>query len=97
MNTPILVSPGELGFSLLFPSFACAVKMSNRVEREEAEREAARDEPGHTTPPVALPNGFMVDWNATYSDVALSPSLLAGFGVLGGTSQVLSGSSQGAP
>jgi hypothetical protein len=74
-----------------------SVEELERVEREEAEREEARKNSGRPSSAEPLPDDFIVDWDAVYSEVPLSPSLLAEFGVLGGTSQVSSGSSQGVP
>ncbi|TDZ14074.1 hypothetical protein Cob_v013012 [Colletotrichum orbiculare MAFF 240422] len=80
-----------------------SVEELERVEREEAEAEQRRLE--EARPPSAgsdrLSSDFIGDWDTVYPDVALSPSLLAEFGLLGpapasgerGTSEAVVGSS----
>ena len=66
------------------------VEELERVEREEAEEEARRKaaaEPSSSITP-ALPDDFSFDWDGTYPDVPLSPSLLNEFGLLDGSGSV---------
>lgn len=57
-----------------------------RVEREEAEKEQQRAAPAR--PPSSsselLPPDFISEWDAVYPEVALSPSILAEFGLVHG-------------
>ncbi|KAL0943092.1 uncharacterized protein CTRU02_200978, partial [Colletotrichum truncatum] len=60
-----------------------SVEELERVEREEAEAEQRRVEPVRpSADSPRLPVEFTADWDTLYPDVALSPSLLAEFGLL---------------
>lgn len=66
-----------------------------RVEKEEADREAARraiatpdSGPRRSSTEGQLDSDFMTTWDAVYAEVPLDPSLLEDFGVVGGTPSV---------
>ena len=74
------------------------VEELERVEKEEAAREAARQAvvtpdslPRRSSTEGQLDSDFMATWDAVYEDVPLDPSLLVDFGVVGGTPQASSG------
>jgi len=73
------------------------VEELERVEKEEAEREAVRA--AENRPPSSdsnhLDEAFIDDWNALYPGVVLDPSIMVDFGLVDGTRQVTVGSSPG--
>ncbi|KAK2731616.1 hypothetical protein CKAH01_19058 [Colletotrichum kahawae] len=73
-----------------------SVEELERVEREEAEAEQHQRE--EARPPSAsscyLPADFVGDWDTVYPNMALSPSLLAEFGLLNSMPAVME---QGSP
>jgi hypothetical protein len=68
-----------------------------RVEKEEAEREAACII--ENRPPSSdfnhLDEAFIDDWNSLYPGVVLDPSIMVDFGLVDGTRQVVVSSSPG--
>lgn len=62
------------------------VEELERVEKEEAEREAQRQaasstvSEGRSSSDGVLPDDFLSTWDAVYSDVSLDPSVIATFG-----------------
>ena len=74
-----------------------SVEELERVEKEEAEHEAARVV--ENRPPSSdsnhLDEAFIDDWNSLYPGVVLDPSIMVDFGLVDGTRQVTVGSSPG--
>ena len=74
-----------------------SVEELERVEKEEAEREAVRA--AENRPPSSdsnyLDEAFIDDWNSLYPGVVLDPSIMVDFGLVDGTRQVTVGSSPG--
>jgi hypothetical protein len=74
-----------------------SVEELERVEKEEAEREAVHA--AENRPPSSdsnhLDEAFIDDWNSLYPGVVLDPSIMVDFGLVDGTRQVTVGSSPG--